>query len=388
MPLASYDERVPAIFVSEGKVYDVRVRYQGSYEQRMNGGDIAAWPYPGPGVTPLRALSWNVSFPRYRRFGGRGSLVLNKLHYSCPGVEWYVEGALMWSLGIPTTRVRFARLDVNGGYYHYMMEVEALNEDLLASAEGKGKPVGDLFKVDGVFQDRGPWARADGRLLGPACGFSSADRYAVNYQRQTHEWKGPAGHAELVALLEAFQAAKAAGPAALRAHFETHYDVGKLLDVHAVRNWAGVWDDVYHNYYPYKRPGDGKWVILPQDYDLDFNGAEGTDLDWAKRPAATTTFYIGEEGQPLSVNPLGANQIKSAFLKTFRAEYDARLRALAGSTLSPENVLRLIGEFEARFSLADWRESPAAKKCDPAARLAKLRAWVQERHAAVLAGIK
>ena len=95
----TWDERVPAVFVSEGEVYDVRVRYQGSRWNRPNGSEIdlartSISPLPNPmmqssgGSNILRALSWNISFPRYARFEGkRDPLILNKLNQSCPGLD-------------------------------------------------------------------------------------------------------------------------------------------------------------------------------------------------------------------------------------------------------------------------------------------------------------
>ena len=40
LPRASWDGRVPAVFVTDGVVYDVRVRYQGSRWNRPNGNEI------------------------------------------------------------------------------------------------------------------------------------------------------------------------------------------------------------------------------------------------------------------------------------------------------------------------------------------------------------
>ena len=84
-PRVSWDGRVPAVFVVDGVVYDVRVRYQGSRWNRPNGNEIDLGrttinPLPQPMMTRtsggntvnvLRALSWNISFPRFRRFEGQ-----------------------------------------------------------------------------------------------------------------------------------------------------------------------------------------------------------------------------------------------------------------------------------------------------------------------------
>ena len=68
-PNPTWDARVPAVFVRDGDVWDVQVRYQGSRFNRINGLniDLARWPkevaIPAR-PSPFRALSWHFNFPR------------------------------------------------------------------------------------------------------------------------------------------------------------------------------------------------------------------------------------------------------------------------------------------------------------------------------------
>ena len=117
--VASWDEKVPAVLVHEGRVYDVRARYHGSRWNRDSGPDLARWEYPGPDrPRPPRALSWRFSFPRYSSFEGRDVVVLNKLTQGCPGLTASVGFELFRRVGLPAPATRYVRLQVNGGYCH------------------------------------------------------------------------------------------------------------------------------------------------------------------------------------------------------------------------------------------------------------------------------
>ncbi len=381
--IPSWGDRVPAVFVHEGTVYDVQVRYQGSRYQRTVGQTIAEWNHPGPsgGPAPLKALSWKISFPRHRPFQGSRGMVLHKIgDQGCPGLDSVVESQLLWKAGIPTARFRFARFHVNGGYYHYMMEVENITDDLMQNVEGAGKPIGDLFKSDGASAESGPWTKGDGAPIKPACGFTSLQRYQATYERQSHTWKGEQEHGELIKLIEDLAAAKVVGLPAIRDYFEQNFQTDKLLSQYAIRNWAGVWDDTYHNWFPYKPPG-GKWYIVPQDFDLDFGGRLGR----AKQPV-TASFYIGEEGSPANIG--GLNHLKSAFIKAFRTEFDGRLVELSKTILAPDNVLAAIDEAAKQISMPDFDEAPAIKACDVPARVERMKSWVRDRHALLQQGIR
>jgi spore coat protein CotH len=387
----TWNDRVPAVFIFEGRVYDVRVRYQGSRSHRRLGKSIESWTAPGPSSpTPLRALSWSLAFPRYARMQGRETLTLNKLYQACPGVDSVLESRLLWAAGVPTTKHSFVRVHINGAYYHYMMDTEKVDERTVKTFEGAGMPVGDLFKSDGAAGDEGPWGRGDFRRLSSHCNFSPVTRYATTYERHTHKWKGEPGHTELIKLVEELHSAVARGPQAVREYFTTHFEIENLLDQFVIRNWSGVWDDSYHNFFPYKRP-NGKWIVLPQDFDLDFGGAEGpswkTDWAWADQtPDAVGSFYIGEEGNPN--NKLGFSHLKSQFIKSFRSEFNARLLELSNTVLSPVNVLKIIDEAEKEFSVEDWDKSPAAEACDIKIRIENLRDWARKRHEFLISTIR
>ncbi len=377
----TWDERVPAVFVAGGQVHDVRVRYQGGRSQRSVGPRIPSWPQAGPDLpAPLRVLSWNVSFPRYAPLGKRRQLALKKSHQACPGVLNAALADLFWQAGIPGDRFAFQPLRINGAAYDYILDVDPLSEEVMQRFEGDG-PAGDLFKADGWSRDEGPWGPSNFTPLTDHCGFPAWQRYAASYERQSNGWKeGPDDPelAEIIRAIEGLAAARVQGPAATRAALAGIFDVDQLLTLFAMRNFLGAWDDAYHNYQLYKRRADGKWLVLPLDFDQELGGDPAGPWPTFAHPPGSS-FYLGEAGNGSNRLPL-INRIKDAVLASYRAEFDGRLRELAAGVLSADNVLQAIDRADARFSREAWLAAPAEKSCDVEARLQAARTWIEQRH--------
>jgi hypothetical protein len=343
-PNPLWDKHEPAVLVVDGEVYDVRTRYSGSrFHRRMGAGGgpdnhlkkerpFASWTVPGPDAPkPLMALSWHVKLPRYKELDGRETIKLNKLLQSCPGFTATVTGHIYNMLGIPASIPRFARVFVNGAYYHYMLEHEG-NVDMIERFY-KGGPIGELYKVEGTNDELGPYYRGDARLLEPnrSCPkWTLEDRYRHVYSRKNFEWKGPQ---EIMQLIKDLHAARAAGTEAIRRFFADKFDLDKLMTYVAIRNWAGGGDDVHQNHFYYKRP-DGKWILLPWDVDLEYGG-------WRQ---ANWHFYNGEEGSPTPLESGWWNRLKDALMKAYRAEYHAKLRELDQGVLAPESFAKILDQ--------------------------------------------
>ncbi len=368
----SWQATVPAVFVFEGKVFDVRVRYEGSRANRMKGLTIANWPFPGPtNQKPLKALSWRIKFPKYRDFEGRKQIALNKLNMACPGVGWHLETRLLEAAGVPEYRIGYARLHINGGYYHYMMEPEDIDEPMFARSLATGEAMGEIYKADGFISDEANQAWGDGRVIKALCGFTAEQRYAVTFKRVNQTFKD---HAVWMKLIEELNAARAAGGPAIRDYFTRYFDIDKMLAGFAVRNWAGSWDDTVHNYFPYQRASDGKWFFVHQDFDQDFGF-------FSNKPA-TLSLYAGREGDP--ANALYFLYFKDAMLKAFKTEFDDKLKELVKTVLQPDNVDKVIDEGLANFSLDDWNQSPSDKACNVPASVNRIRAWAKDRAAVIM----
>src|SRR5262249_14838582 len=155
----------------EGRVVDAFVRYEGSRWNRTNGQQIPAWTVPGPnaGPNPPLALSWNITFPAYRSMDKRAHFTLNKLNQACPGTNTVMGSVLYPALGVPASQVKYARLYINGAYYHYVMDYEHPDSDMMKRYNPPNTNMGDLFKSVGASTDEGPFGWGDERDLGAFC---------------------------------------------------------------------------------------------------------------------------------------------------------------------------------------------------------------------------
>jgi hypothetical protein len=376
-----WDGEVPAVFVYEGKVYDILARHQGSRYNRTIGKDIESWPGVGPDEPdPLRALSWHLDFPRYARFEGRRVLTLNKLIQTCPGLTAGVGMQLFADADVPASRTRYVRVHVNGYYYRYMLDIEHPTEDLLERYHEEqavihpGTPeyeVGHLFKATGCNCDEGPWGQADGRLFDEHCGYSVEDRYAYSYERKTHDWVGPGN---LIKMIEGMHQARAAGSDALRAYLTENFDVDLMLSYLAVMNWSVPFDDQFHNYYLYQRLEDGKWSFIPWDLDLNFGDWKGE-----RDRGPTSSVYIGEEGDPDNRSGFW-NYFKDSFLEVYRAEFEQRLRELNQTVLHPDRVTEIVDAVAASANPAEAAQALSPVHCDFGSAAQNFKDFARARH--------
>lgn len=375
-PNPSWNDTVAATFVFEGELIDVQVRYQGSRYGRDDG-ILDAIEDPTEPVPPGRnvmepwpePLSIRVAFPRYHRFEGRDVVTLNKLYQGCPGLSAGLGFNLFKQAGLPTPELRYARLQVNGAYYNYTLEIERPGERMLerwqqarAASGIPAEPLGELYKSAGANKDVGPWGAGDGSVLGVHCGYSATERYGYTYDLKTNEWVGPA---PVQKLIEDMDAARAAGPEATRAFVEKNFDLGLTLSYLALRNWAGPWDDIYQNYFLYRNPATAKWIITPWDLDRQFAQAMPSD-----------SLFLGEEG----ASTRAPNLFKDTILGAFRNEYWARVKELNGDLLLPEKLAAILHE---HFNSADFAEaqlSPHGLACDAQKALSDMLAWTAARH--------
>ncbi len=400
-PNPNWNSRVPAVFVADGRVHDVMVRYQGSRYNRGNGARIAPahWPPaegPQPPPTPnLRALSWRLFFPRYAPLveapgDKRRDVVLNKMTQACQAFATAAGGRMFEAAGVPASRVHYVRLFINRRYYHYMAEYERPGEEMLERFYGKAHVVGDLFKSEGVDVVEGPYGWGDERVLPPFCGFSTEQRMAYTYDRKTPNWK--TGSAELLALVQDLATARARLPdtTATRKFFETHFDLGALGNYYAIMNWMVPFDDYFQNHLPYRKD-DGKWMIVPWDLDLlmgRFSAQTGV-------PSAQSSFYSGEQNDRSNRSGWW-NLLKDAYIKTYRSNLQQTIRGLTvtGKPLDAAVVSRLVDEAASGYVREEAAQSPAARSdpayinaCGGAAALAaSIKTFARDRNARVALG--
>jgi hypothetical protein len=380
-----WNARVPAVLVFGGEAYDVRARYQGSMEGRTGADDISDWPpdRPGPSAGPIKAMSWSLSLPRYRRFEGQGRLLLNRLQQSCPGFSHALAAALDEDERggrIPAPRVRrWARVFVNGAPYNYMMDLEPIGEGYLERFHGKGQPIGDLYKVFSTGDDHGPWGAGTGQELeaSPWCPeIPLRTRYERTYERETHTWRSID---ELMGLIASFSAARDAGPAEVRAFLQQRFDVDATLKYYAVQQWGAPWDDNGKNYNLYKQPAQagrsGAFTITSWDVDRMF-GVAYCESD-AECTRADIPVHCGTDDLPV------CNRWKRAFVEAMRPEYDAKLKDLNETLLHPANVKRIVDETLALYDANEANQMLNSPSCDAAVEAAQMKRFADRRYQVV-----
>ena len=386
----TWNNRVAGVFVYEGQVHDVQVRYQGSRWNRTNGPEIPNWLADGPSQpAPLRGLSYRVAFPRYDRFEGRKVLALNKMTQGCPGLSSAVGFELFRRLGLPASQTRFARLHVNGDYLRYMLEIERPGEGLLAAYHEQMaldpeqvEPVGHLFKSVGLNADAGPFGWGDARPLQDSCGHDAQTRYAHTYDRKTHTW---ADHAALIEMIEELDSYRnpndgSIDVAATQAYLEANFDVEAVLDHIVVMNWSVPFDDYFQNHFLYQRRSDGKWLFMPWDLDRNFG-------PWAANTGSgpQASIFGGRNGQDafggIDANRAGWwNRIKDSFLRAYEDEFIERMKMEAALTLHPDEIAAIVDEVVAAYDIAEANAAASSPSCDIAGAAAAFNAFAEGRH--------
>ncbi len=406
-PNPTWNDDVLATLVSNGRVYDVLARYQGSPYNRAGGPQIlpANWPAAKlpTAPSPLLALSWHLKFPRYGKLDGkRKDLVLNKRAWECGFMTTHVGGALFESVGIPAPRVNFGRMYINGVYYHFMTDIEYPGEDMLQRFFPK-TPLGDFFKVSGWNGEQGPYTWSDGRELSvKACPkFTPSQLYTYNYNRSSLDYKTNSD--EAMVMVKAFNVAKAAGPDALKKFFTETFDFPMTMSYIATINWLIPWDDFFQNHFLYKR-ADGKWIFTPWDFDLMMGGfvSDADAKTVPKGTSAQSSFYIGEVGdrsnrtittntgttaKPVLVTEYWVSYMKDAFIKTYREELHTRLRELSAKELLPAAVDKLVDDVASRYFMDEAMPSASQKFCTNAPMIAQIKQFARDRNARIAAGM-
>lgn len=320
-PRPSWNATEPAIFVHDGVVRDIRMRYHGSRYNRTTGRNSFKW-----------------SFPRYNLFQGTDAI------FETDKGDDFINGhGLFIRAGLPVSTVRYVDLYLNNNTVMQRLEQGEFNGDMLDAyhktrqALNPGTPLepsGEIYKSVGTIEvnGEGPYGRGDGRKLAKLPTWNDLTMYEWTYAIQSHAWRG---HADFKSMVDDMWVARGDNPAnpnaniaSTRAFFEKYFDIDEMLTYIAVENWACPWDDTTQNHFLWRR-SNGKWGMLPWDCDAWFGRGDNTP--------ASASIFIGEVGDR-SNNFRGPNFFKDGFLKAFRQEYKERLYLLNNTLLHPDNI--------------------------------------------------
>ncbi|MBN8247563.1 MAG: lamin tail domain-containing protein [Verrucomicrobia bacterium] len=323
LPRPSWNATQPALFVADGRVYDIQMRHHGSQFRR-----------------DVNRRSYKIQFPDYARFEGRESLFLTDKDQKT------VSGhAVFRAAGLPTSRTWWINLYMNGSatasplrrlaqeeYDRFLLERHHA-EEAAARGTSDAEPAGEFYKSQGIFDPSlGPYGPGNGVRLPARTGggrtyWTPLQRYEWNYTLQMHGWKGHLAFGRMLTNLWAARNNSTANPTGattnrLRDYFTAEWDLEKTLTHIALFNWQGVWDDTMHNYFLWQQ-SNGRWAMLPWDFDDQFESQSTSGSIFNGNPFA------------------GPNYFKQSVMAAFRDDFRIRAWWLNNTLLDPQNLAAL-----------------------------------------------
>jgi fibronectin type 3 domain-containing protein len=327
----SWDATEPAIFVADGQVIDIRMRYHGSHYNRY-----------------ASNKSYKYLFPRYARFNGRASY----FETDKAAVQFYAP-LLYNAANLPIWRARYTDIYQNRDARLTRLEMEDFDRDLYArwATEQALKfpgitqeDIGDFWKAEGDLpfetglgngtassyetSGEGPIYITSEPPMAPKAGWTLLERYNQSYHIRVDGWRGGL---DVQQLIEGLWAARGDYPtrpspniAATRAFLQANFDVDAMLTYMAIRDWSAPWDDAFQNHFLWRK-ADGRWGMLMWDADAEFN-------------YTSRSIFWDEQTVPQGDTLRGPNWIKDSFYKSFRAEHKQKMFVLNHTLLTPANL--------------------------------------------------
>jgi len=341
-----WNDVVPGVFVHNGVVRDIQIRYHGSRWNRR----------------PDRK-SFKVFFPEFLPFRDASGALVTSLFETDKGDMFMTAHGLHQHAGLPISPVRYVDWNFNSDGPITRLEQGEYNGELLDAYHekmqrrnpgSKKEQTGEYYKSSGFIVSsntagEGPYGAGNGWRL-PASGlWSELQRFDYTYGLQNHGWKGAKPIRDLINGMwnargdNITSTSSPSNPnvANTRAWFLQNWDVQTELTSLALGNWMCPWDDTTQNHFLWRRApvqkADGtfenaKWVRLLWDFDGMYGTGDGT--------SATASIYLGEVGNPNN-NYRGPHYIKDSFFKAFRTEFKERLWFLNNTLLEPDNLQTL-----------------------------------------------
>ena len=330
-----WDGTVPAVFSCDGVLYDVQIRFHGSrYHRSDNATNLA---------------SFKVHFPETQPFRERSSWFI-----TAHGTEFSEATKLNRLLALPASTTRNVSWYLNSNTVATKLEQGEYDGEMLDTFHelqqqldpGSTKEEnGELYKCVGnrdASQSNleGPYTCGDEAPMLANSAWTQLQRYEWNFSIQNNGWKGSVPIRDL---MEGMWTARGDTPAThnfsstpaklatAKAWFAANFDIDATLTSMAMLQWMGIWDDVAHNQFFWRR-ANGKWVRLGWDYDSVMNASASGNGGY------NASIYNGEYG---NVSFGTANWWKDTFFKCYRTEFNQRLWELNNSFFDSTNLTAL-----------------------------------------------
>lgn len=203
--------------------------------------------------------SFKLDFDYYEEGGnydGLQKLCLNNNYADPSSMREFISYQILADMGIPTPRCSYAHITINGEEWGLYLAVEAIDEVFLQTHFADA--TGDLYKPDGT------------EGVGADLTYQGEDiSVYTGLQPKTNE--NGDGEA-ILALMRALESGEG---------LEEVLDVEEVLRYLAVNvalaNYDSYLGHTTHNYYLYEE--DGRFSVLPWDWNLAFGGFGGGEID-------------------------------------------------------------------------------------------------------------
>jgi hypothetical protein len=339
-----FDDVVPAVFASNGKVWDIQIRMHRSRWNRNPS-----------------SKTFKVYFPSYAPYQNVDGDYVTQIFETLHGEETHTAHGLHRIAGLPVSGTRYIDWYFNddadyttAGVQPYITRLEqgqydgelldAYFEKMQRLNPGSIKEdTGEYYKSTGYFVNgstnnllgEGPYGNGNEWLL-PAAGYwTELQRYDYTYALHNNHWKGAKPIRDLITGMWTARGDTHTAPnpnlTTLKAWFQANWDVDTELTALSVGNWMCPWDDTTQNHYLYHR-ANGTWFRVLWDFDSMYGQGAGN--------AAANSLYLGEVGDPGN-NFRGPNYLKDSFIKAFRTEYKQRMWYINNTLYDPENLATL-----------------------------------------------
>jgi spore coat protein H len=315
----SSNETHPATFIADGVTYEkVHVRYRGDWAR--------SWP-----KKPLK-----IFFNEDKPFQGHHSVNLNSAWRDASFLRETLAYQVYNTCGVPASRSRVVRLNLNGQFRGLYVEVEQVDKAFLKRVQLKGAA---LYKAHSSEN----WA--DERDLGRLASYTN------HYEPETQKNET---HADLQQFCQALSRSTNA-----LEFFTNHVDLEKYINFLAVTAFVQNWDCFNKNHYLlHDLKGSKKWVVVPWDLDRTFG-----DIWFGRAIGAELPILQGTKSFP---GPTGWNRMMEKFFSdsTLRERFAKRLQQLLETELTTEKLFPVLDRFEAEANAEAaqdrkrWRGSP------------------------------
>lgn len=331
------NETVPAVFIANGEVYDVRVRYRGAWAR--------SWP-----KKPLK-----IFFSKDKPFEGEHCLNLNSAWRDPAMVRECVAYHIFSTAGVPASKAKMVRLHLNNGFRGLYVAVQQPDKAFLSRFDLKGATLFKSFSRSN---------QGDERDLG------SEQVYSRNYEKQNQK---DSGYQDLKEFCH-----ELASTTDVEGFFNKRVQVDCYIDYLAATAFTQNWDGFNKNHYLiYDGKDTRKWLAAPWDLDRTL----GDHWNWSFSETRLP-LLLGTRELP---GVTGWNRMQDRFLKDpkLRARFLDRLNTLLQTELTEEKLFPYLDQLEASIApeAAMDRQRWPAQSSDIHAGIEQLKDFVRERRA-------